>query len=149
MAKSTEEGYLQVTAAKTGPKKATPGYWKPGQSGNPSGMSKASVKVRDLARTKTEEAIQTLIEVMLDKKQFGSVRVVAAREILDRGWGRPQQHIEHTLDRVSTMSDDELKRELLDRLDRLNMLVAFVGPRQPQVQGLEQEVDEPGSHRPN
>ena len=38
--------------------------FKPGQSGNPGGRSKAQIDVRNLAREHTKEAIETLVLVM-------------------------------------------------------------------------------------
>ncbi len=60
--------------------------WKPGQSGNPGGRPKALIEVRDLARTHTTAAIQTLAEMLKAKNE--RVRVAAAEALLDRGWGK-------------------------------------------------------------
>lgn len=64
--------------------------FKPGQSGNPSGRSRESAYLAALARTRTKEAIDTLVKVMRDSRS-PSARIRAACEILDRGWGRPPQ----------------------------------------------------------
>jgi hypothetical protein len=63
--------------------------FKKGQSGNPGGRAKVISELRDLARAHTAEAIETLVRALNDKS--GSVRIVAARELLDRGWGRAVQ----------------------------------------------------------
>lgn len=65
--------------------------WKPGQSGNPSGLPKAGTTLRDMARAHTQEALETLIASLRSRSQ--GVRVKAACEILDRGWGKPTQKI--------------------------------------------------------
>lgn len=74
----------------------------PGQSGNPGGRPAASAQLTELARTKTEAAINSLAEIMLNKKAPAAARVTAACALLDRGYGRPNQtmemlaHLEHS-----------------------------------------------------
>lgn len=65
------------------------GHFLPGVSGNPTGRPKVVGYVRDLARHKTEEAIATLVDIMQDVDASPAARVAAARELLDRGWGKP------------------------------------------------------------
>lgn len=67
-----------------------------GQSGNPGGRPKLTGQVRELAQAYTEEAIKTLASIMLDKKANATSRAAAATALLDRGWGRPAQQLEHT-----------------------------------------------------
>lgn len=67
--------------------------WAPGRSGNPGGRPRAVVEVRDLARSCTEAAVRTLVEVMTNPKAPAAARVAAAVAVLDRGWGRPQQAV--------------------------------------------------------
>src|SRR4051794_5913362 len=94
------------------------GGWKKGQSGNPGGRPKAIVKVEELAREHTTEAIETLGEIMRDKQAPSSSRVAAASALLDRGWGKPRAElvVDQTPD-YSAMSDAQLdstvKAELL------------------------------------
>jgi hypothetical protein len=67
-----------------------------GQSGNPGGRAKLegeALEVRTMARKLTTKAISTL-EECLDAKER-KVRVMAAEALLNRGWGRPVQAIEH------------------------------------------------------
>lgn len=64
-----------------------------GQSGNPGGLPKGLAEVKELARTYTEKAVETLASVMGNTKANPSARVAAAATILDRGWGKPQQDI--------------------------------------------------------
>ena len=68
--------------------------FKPGQSGNPGGRPKVLAQVRELAREKSVEAINTLVAIMRDEAQDARARVAAANAILDRGWGKPAQAIE-------------------------------------------------------
>jgi hypothetical protein len=65
--------------------------WQPGQSGNLKGRPKGHGDVRELARTHTEAAVQTLVEIMNDPDAAPSARASAASSVLDRAWGRPEQ----------------------------------------------------------
>lgn len=62
-----------------------------GQSGNPGGRPKRLHEVRAMARAHTFAVIKVLKAIALDKSKDDAVRVAAAKEILDRGWGRPVQ----------------------------------------------------------
>lgn len=90
------------------------GLFKPGQSGNPLGRSKDSYRVSDLAKTHTEKALNTLVEIIEDKKAPPAARVQAATAILDRGWGKPVQQIEknevHTFFELVQMVEEAEKR---------------------------------------
>ena len=68
----------------------------PGQSGNPGGRPKALREVMELARAKTEAAVETLAGIMSDEKAPPAARVSAATALLDRGWGRPVQGLHHS-----------------------------------------------------
>ncbi len=65
-----------------------------GQSGNPGGRPKAAHRVRDLARERTEDAIQVLVDIMRDDGAPSAARVSAATAILDRGYGKPSQPVD-------------------------------------------------------
>jgi hypothetical protein len=67
-----------------------------GQSGNPGGRPKTSGPARQLARIYTVEAIETLVEIMRDNAANHTARVTAAQSLLDRGWGKPSQQLDHT-----------------------------------------------------
>ena len=64
-----------------------------GQSGNPGGRPKVVAEVKELAREYTAEAIQTLVSIMTNPKSASAARVSAANALLDRGYGKPPQHI--------------------------------------------------------
>ena len=64
-----------------------------GQSGNPGGRPKVVAEVKELAREHTSEAIETLVSIMTNTKSAPAARVSAANALLDRGYGKPPQHI--------------------------------------------------------
>jgi hypothetical protein len=64
-----------------------------GQSGNPGGRPKVVAEVRELARKHTSEAVETLVSIMTNTKAAPAARVSAANALLDRGYGKPPQHI--------------------------------------------------------
>jgi hypothetical protein len=64
-----------------------------GQSGNPGGRPKVVAEVRELAREHTSEAVETLVSIMTNTKAAPAARVSAANALLDRGYGKPPQHI--------------------------------------------------------
>lgn len=91
-----------------------PALWKKGQSGNPRGRPKVVFEVRALAREHTTEAINTLVEIMRNSSH-DKTRLDAANAILDRGYGKPSQHVEV---RAEEMSDDQLFREVYEIIER-------------------------------
>lgn len=67
--------------------------WKPGQSGNPSGLTSAEVRarrtIRKLACASTEDAMNTLSDLMKSSPS-DMVRFLAAKEIKDTAGGKPK-----------------------------------------------------------
>jgi hypothetical protein len=59
----------------------------------PSGRPKVIAELKELAKEHTAEAIQTLVSIMTNPKFAPAARVSAANALLDRGYGRPAQHI--------------------------------------------------------
>ena len=79
---------------KPGPKPGSrhPGMFKPGQSGNPSGRPKKSPEMKDLekrCRESAEQALALMLDIIEDDSAPRNVRLQAAREVLDRGFGKP------------------------------------------------------------
>jgi hypothetical protein len=67
--------------------------FKKGQSGNPGGRPKEIAEVKELAREHMPAAIEALVSIMNNPKASDAARVSAATALLDRGYGKPQQHI--------------------------------------------------------
>jgi Family of unknown function (DUF5681) len=70
--------------------------FQPGQSGNPNGRPKRDREIEELTRQHTPEVIAALVGICSDPKAPPAARVAAATAILDRGWGKPRQHLEHS-----------------------------------------------------
>lgn len=65
-----------------------------GQSGNPSGRPKEDNEVKRLARSHSKAAIKRLAFWL--KSDNPKASVSAAQVLLDRGYGKPAQAIEHS-----------------------------------------------------
>ena len=105
-----------------GQRKQSVSRWYPGMpSPNPGGRSKQIARVVELARERTEQAIETLEKIMNDDKASSTARVAAASALLDRGWGKPLT--------ISALFDyqDEPGDELsaLDRAKRIAFVMAM------------------------
>ena len=81
-----------------------------GISGNPGGRPRIVGEVQELARQHTPEAIETLVEIMRNKKAAPAARALASNSILDRGYGKPPQSLEAKINRgsIREMTDEEL-----------------------------------------
>ncbi len=92
--------------------------WVKGVSGNPGGRPKERPEIRQLARKRTEEAIETLTVICTDPEAPHAARVAAALGLLGLGWGKPTQPIDanvNVLDRLS----DAAQLAVLSALDAL------------------------------
>lgn len=67
--------------------------WTPGQSGNPSGISKLQRQIKFLAQKYGEECIEFLVNMMRNEDAETKDRIACARELLNRGFGAPQQSV--------------------------------------------------------
>ncbi|WP_375304964.1 hypothetical protein WI560_22810 [Bradyrhizobium sp. A11] len=67
-------------------------------------------EIKSLARTHTNVAVKTLVQVMRDKEAPAHARIMAANAILDRGWGKPLQPI---------ASEDGKPLEFVHRIERV------------------------------
>ncbi len=84
-----------------------------GLTNNPRGLnghSPALASLRELARTHTQEAISTIMDIMRSSGD-DSLRLEAAEAILDRAWGKPSQQIDllrQDLQVITTLSREDL-----------------------------------------
>lgn len=77
--------------------------FQPGVSGNPGGRPKG---IAAKAREHTDKALEVLVEGMEDKDP--RVRVTAAKELLDRGWGKPLTMTADVTKKLDEFTDDDL-----------------------------------------
>ena len=77
--------------------------FKPGQSGNPGGRPKG---IAAKAREHTDKALDVLVKALSDKD--ARVKIVAAKEILDRGLGKPVTMTADVSKRLDDMDDASL-----------------------------------------
>ncbi len=70
-------------------------FIKGAPSPNPSGRSKATKRISELAKAYTSDALNTLSEIVNSKSASDSARVQAANSLLDRAYGRPIQQNEN------------------------------------------------------
>lgn len=91
--------------------------FKKGQSGNPGGRAKDVLGVGELARRNGAKAIQRAISLLESDDE--RVVLAAAQLLLDRGFGKAHQSIEHTGSlehrHVNEMTEAEIDRELARR----------------------------------
>ena len=71
------------------------GRFVAGHSGNAGGRPRDEHKVAELARSYTNEAIDTLVELMRHGRD-DRVRGTAAQALLERGWGKPRVEVSTT-----------------------------------------------------
>jgi hypothetical protein len=92
--------------------------WPKGVSGNPTGSSKAQHTLRELARTHTKDAVNTLVHLMKSAPKPAD-RIEAASILLSRGWGLPTQPIAaegelmipaSVLEDARTLFEDRMRR---------------------------------------
>ena len=72
--------------------------FKKGQSGNPAGRkpgipNKATADIKALAQVHGSKAIAVLVKIMNDLSEPSAVRTTAAKELLDRGYGKAKQEV--------------------------------------------------------
>src|SRR4051794_10281630 len=71
-------------------------------------LNRATREGKALAQQYTELAIAALAAVLTDTKAPLIARVKAAEVLLDRGHGRPTQHVESRISPLEELTDDEL-----------------------------------------
>jgi hypothetical protein len=110
------------------PQHATTTSFQPGHRGGPGRPPRdvavpTAHAVRRLARSFSEEALKTLLELMRNPKVHGNVRIKAAQSVLDRGLGLPTQPIDVVVSRV-------LAKKLCEcTIDELRAIEQHLGSR--------------------
>jgi len=101
------------------------GRFLKGAVANPGGRRSGGRQLRDLARTHTQEAVETLQTLMRDEDVDAKARIKAAEVLLDRGWGRAPVQVETpAVKPIDQMDRDELAellgttREQIDQMMR-------------------------------
>ncbi len=92
------------------------GRFLPGISGNPGGRPREVGHVRELAREHSDEAIETLVDLMCHAKS-DAARGAAAQALLDRGYGKSVAVSMETADEGQAHLD--ALHEMLDRRERI------------------------------
>ena len=79
-----------------------------GKSGNPGGRPKRTIEEADLieaCRTKTPEALETILE-MMEKSDNDRVKLAAAQYVIERGFGKAPERIELLAVTVDLSAED-------------------------------------------
>lgn len=92
--------------------------FKPGQSGNPSGRPKG---IAAKAREHTDRCIEILAEALGDDDK--KTRIMAAKELLDRGYGKAIAMSADVTNRLDDLDDDTLAAGI----DALRAAIAAAG----------------------
>jgi hypothetical protein len=99
--------------------------WRPGQSGNPSGLSGEYGEVVRLARLLSVRAVERLGELMESEDE--RVAAVACQAILDRAHGKPRaapEDVKSSLEeRMAAMSDQERHARLIELHARATQVI--------------------------
>ena len=67
-----------------------------GAGRKPGKVGKAKRELIDMAKDHAERALSILVQIASDDEAPAAARVSAANAILDRGYGKPPQALEHT-----------------------------------------------------
>lgn len=66
-------------------------------AGRPAGRrNKVTADIKEIAQSFGEEAIKSLVEIVRDGDAPHAARVSAVKELLDRGYGKAKQALEHS-----------------------------------------------------
>ncbi len=87
---------------------------RPG-AGRPKGaVNKATADIKAIAQQYGEQAMSTLFDIMLSSEN-DTARIAAAKEIIDRGYGKAKQQLEAEIS--GGMSIQSIVRKIVDPTD--------------------------------
>ena len=89
--------------------------WKKGVSGNPGGRPHQPQEMLEIARAESPAAFRRVCDLVQSKNE--QVALAAAKEVLDRAWGKPSQ--EATVNLRHSDVTEWSRAEILDRLAEL------------------------------
>lgn len=69
---------------------------RPGAGRKPGKVGAAKRELSEMAKDHAQDALLTLVAIARDGQAPAAARVSAASAILDRGYGKPPQSLEHT-----------------------------------------------------
>lgn len=83
-----------VSNAEAKPKYKIQPRWKPGESGNPSGLSKKHFELQAIARAKSPRAFERVVELVESPDE--RIALMASKEVLERAFGRARVNEDDT-----------------------------------------------------
>lgn len=86
-----------------------------GAGRNPGSPNKGTAFIRSLAGAHAEEAVQTLVSMMQNDSTPAAARVSAAKELLERGFGRSSNLLSVNLDHpLSGLTPEDAMKKVTD-----------------------------------
>ena len=87
----TDEERYHTPKSKGGRRKSLENLkpWRPGQSGNPSGMTKSVLEIQRMCRDLTPDVIMVMNKIVHDEKAANRDRIMAGQIIKETGCGKP------------------------------------------------------------
>lgn len=97
----------EKTAKNSGKVRGRP--FQKGQSGNPGGRPKIPKDVKEMLKAAAPDAAQLLIDTINDEQVTRSLRIEAAKVLLDRVYGKAAQPIEGVDNKIEIVLAGELE----------------------------------------
>lgn len=76
-------------------------------------LNKVTADIRSMAQTYGPEAVDTLADIMRDETKPEAARIAAAKELLDRGFGKSPQSLDITSEGAQIFVPKEMTDEQL------------------------------------
>lgn len=110
--------------------KSTRGGKRPGSGRKPGGKNATTLEIEALAKKYSGRVIDALY-VVATRSKSDTARVAAGTALLDRGYGRPRQAVEHTGKDggpIVYAEADKLRDQLNSRIAGLSSRISWVTP---------------------